>query len=292
VGTNQFSEAAQILHGLKNSGHSTAAVNDLLAQAYIGGSQPEKAIAAFQEAARQSPLDEKLYLLIVDACMDHSSYDLGIEVLKVGLKNLPRSAKLHYERGVFLTLLDQPDQAAYEYDTGAKLGRGTDISYMALGQKDLLEGDIQDAIEVTHRGMKAGNENYTLLAIFGNAVALAGTSPDQPLFAEAESALEKSIAERPQYAPSQLALGELLLRAGRVSDAVVHLEEARRLTPNEPSIYSHLAVAYRRQGRAEDAQQMLGILSKLNEQRLQKYKSESPTKAGYVASGRTPGKPQ
>jgi tetratricopeptide (TPR) repeat protein len=292
VGTNQFNQAAVILEALKSSGHSTAAVNNLLAQAYIGATQPQKALAAFREAARQSPLDEKMYLLIADACMDHQWYEVGSEVLNIGLKNLPGSAKLHYERGVFSTLLDQPDQAKSDYEAAAKLARGTDISYMALGQKDLLEGNIRDAIEVTQRGIKAGNENYILLAIFGNSVALAGTGPGEPLFAEAESALEKSIAERPRYAPSQLALGELLLRAGRLGDAVAHLEEARQLMPTDPSIYSHLAVAYRRQGRADDAQQMLRILSRLNEQGLQKYKSDSPTKTGYVAAGRIPGKPE
>ena len=292
VGTSRFAKAVQLLEELKGNGHSTVAVNNLLAQAYIGGGQPDKATVAFQEAAKQAPFDEELYLLIADACMDQRSYDLGNEVVDAGLKNLPSSAKLHYERGVFSTFLDQPDQAKANYEAAAKLARGTDISYMALGQKDLLQGNIQDAIEVTRRGIKAGNENYILLAIFGSAVALSGAGSNQPLFTEAESALEKSIAERSRYAPSQLALGELLLSAGRLSDAVVHLEEARQLTPNDPSIYSHLALAYRREGRQEDARRMLVILAELNEQRLQKYKSESPTKAGYVASGRTPGKPQ
>lgn len=290
VGTNQFGQALQLLEELKESGNSTAAVNNLLTQAYIDSGQPQKAIPSFQEAAKQTPLDEKLYLLIADACMDHQSYELGSNVLELGLKNLPHSASLHYEQGVFLTLLDQVEQAKFQYDAAAKLARGTDISYMALGQKDLLEGNIQDAIQATGRAIRTGHRNYVLLALFGNAVALAGTSPDQPLFPEAESALEKSIAERPRYAPAHLALGELLLRAGRISDAVVHLEEARQLAPNDPSIYSHLAIAYRRQGRPGDAQQMLAILARLNEQRSQRYKSNSPTKAGYVASGRTPGR--
>lgn len=291
VATDQARSAIPILESLKASGNSTVAVNNLLAQAYIGESQPEKAFAAFQDAVRQMPLDEKLYLLVADACMDHETYDLGTEVLDVGLQHLPHSARMHYERGVVLTYENDVDGAKSDYEEAAKLAAGTDIAYMALGQKDLLEGNIQEAVRITREGIRSGHENYILLTIFGDAVVHAGTPPDQPLFAEAKTALEKSIAERPRYAASQLTLGELLLNAGRVDDAVAHLEQARQLAPKNPAAYSHLAVAYERQGRADEAQKTLAVLARLNQQRVQKYKTDSPDKAGYVASGRTTRKP-
>jgi tetratricopeptide (TPR) repeat protein len=289
--TDQFNQAIQILESLQAKGSSTVAVNNLLAQAYIGSSQPKKALAAFQEAVEQTPQDEKLYLLVADACMDHEAYDLGTEVLDEGLQHLPQSARLHYERGEFLTFQNQVDLAKADYAAAAKLAPGTDISYMALGQKDLLEGNIQGAVKITREGIRSGRENYILLTIFGDAVVRAGAAPNQPLFAEAQSALEKSVAERPNYADSQLELGELLLSAGRVDDAVAHLEKARQLAPKNPAVYSHLAIAYGRQGHSDEAQRMLAILAALNQQQTQKYKTDSPNKPGYVASGREIRKP-
>jgi tetratricopeptide (TPR) repeat protein len=291
VATGEPSQAIPVLDSLKAEGHATAAVNNLLAQAYIGASQPDKAFAAFQLAVGQTPQDEKLYLLVADACMDHEAYDLGAEVLDVGLQHLPQSARLHYERGVFLTYENDVDEARTDYETAAKLAPGTDISYMALGQKDLLEGNVQEAIKVTREGIRTGHENYILLTIFGDAVVHAGARPDQPAFAEAQAALEKSIAERPHYADSQLALGELLLSAGRVDDAVTRLEQARQLAPENRAVYSHLAVAYERKGLADEAQRTLAILAALNQQQAQKYKTDSPNKPGYVSSGRTNRKP-
>jgi Flp pilus assembly protein TadD len=291
AGTSRYAEAIGILAFLKNGGHSTEDVNNLLAQAYIGAAQPGNAFTAFQQAVQQTPLDEKLYLLVADACMDHESYDLGVEVLDIGLQHLPHSARLHYERGVFFTFQDQPDLARSDYEVATKLAPGTDISYMALGQDNLLQGNIQGAINLTRQAIRSGHENYILLTIFGDAVVRAGTPPDQPLFAEAQAALEKSIAEHPHYAVSQLDLGELFLGAGRLDDAIAHLEEARQLAPTNTAVYSHLAIAYRREGHVDEEQRMLAILSELNQEQAQKYKTDSPSKPGYVASGRAIRKP-
>ncbi len=287
VATSQYEGAVGILTSLKDGGHATAQVNNLLAQAYIGVAQPQKALAAFQQAVQQTPLDEKLYLLVADACTDHESYDLGSEILDIGLRHLPRSARLHYERGVFFTFQNQPDLAKSDYEMATKLAPRTDISYMALGQNDLLAGNLPGAVEITRKGIQAGHENYILLTIFGDAVVRSGATPDERVFAEAQQALEKSVAERPNYAASQLALGELYLAAGRLDDAVMHLESAQQLAPQDPAVYSHLAIAYRREGRSDQAQQVLTILAKLNQQQAEKYKTDSPNKPSYIASGRT-----
>lgn len=292
VGTNQFDQAIETLNSLKSQGRATPAVNNLLAQAYAAIAQPEKAFSAFEEAAQQTPLDEKLYLLVAEACMDHASYDLGLEIVNTGLQHLPRSARLHYERGVFLSFQNHPDQAASDYEAAAELAPKTDIAYMALGQDDLLKGDVRGAIDVTRTAIQKGDDNYILLTIFGNAVGLAGTSPQQPLFEEAKRALKQSIAERPQYAISRLALGELFLTEGSLDDAVAQLEQARQLAPANATVYSRLATAYRREGHTSQELQALSILSKLNQEQAQKYKSDSPNKPGYIASGRAPRTPQ
>lgn len=284
VGIGKFRDAAGVLSALRDEGRATAAVNNLLAQAWIGAGQPQRAFAAFQAAVQETPSDEKLYVLVADQCMASGAYDLGMQVADLGLQHLPRSARLHYERAAFSTYENQVGQASSEYEMAARLAPGSDISYMAVAQDDLLQGKIQDAIQVAHKGIESGHGNYILLTIFGDAVARAGFSPGEALFSEAEEALTRSIAERPRYAPSQLALGELLLDAGRMDDAISHLEQARALVPANPAVYSHLAIAYRRKGRADQEQQALATLSKLNQQQAQKYKTDSPDKAGYGAA--------
>lgn len=291
VGIGRFNDAVGVLNSLTDEGHATAAVNNLMAQAWIGAGQPQRAFAAFQAAVQETPSDEKLYVLVADQCTASGAYDMGMRVVDLGLHHLPRSARLHYERAAFFTYENQVDQASSEYQRAAKLAQGSALSYMATAQDDLLQGKIQDAIGVARKGIRTGHDNYILLTIFGDAVARAEISPNEALYSEAEQALTKSIAERPRYAPSQLALGELLLAAGQVDEAINHLEQARALAPADPAVYSHLAIAYRREGRAGQEQEMLANLAKLNQQQAQKYKTDSPNKAGYVASAPANHKP-
>jgi hypothetical protein len=102
VGTGQFEAAIGVLNRLQTSGHDTPAMNNLLAQAYVGEGKQQPAIKALQAAAAQSPKDEKLYALIADACNDYKPYELGLQVVDLGLTRLPQSPRLHYERALFL----------------------------------------------------------------------------------------------------------------------------------------------------------------------------------------------
>lgn len=289
VATKQSAQAIPILKELKASGHATPAVNNLLTQAYIGEGNYAKASRTFAQAVSQTPRDEALYLFIADACLDRGAYDFGLKALNTGVKYLPKSARLHYQRGVFLSFQNDPDGAVADFDLAKKLAPDTGIAYMAAGQKALLEGNVAEAIRVTHEGIKKGHENYVLLTIFGDAVSRSGARPGGREFVQAEGALKKSIAEHPSYGDSHAILGDLYLRAGNLDDAIAELQRARGLDPGNASVYAHLAIAYRRTGDVQAAEQMLGVLAKLNQQQVERYKSApGGSRAGYISSARLP----
>ncbi len=272
-GTNQFDKAIAILTGLSSAANPAAGVYSLLAQAYVGDGQPQHAFTALQRAAAISPGNEKLYLLVADACMDHQNYSLGVKVVNLGIENLPHSSRLFYERGVFQTLLERGDLAAADFAQAAKLAPGTDIAYMATAQQDLVEGKIPETIAVARQGISTGHENYILLTLLGEALIRSGIAPGQPEFSEAQTALEKSVAEHPDNSRSQIALAKIYLMAGHYDDAITHLEIARQLDPTNTSVYSHLATAYRQRGQLDEARKMLAILADLNEAQAAKIRS-------------------
>src|SRR5262249_15624993 len=110
VATRQFPQAIEILKNLRGVGTDAANVQNLLAQAYVGNSQPDEAYAALERAAAVTPKNEKLYVFVADACRDSRDFDLGLKVVALGLRNLSRSARLRYERGLFLAALDEFDE--------------------------------------------------------------------------------------------------------------------------------------------------------------------------------------
>jgi predicted Zn-dependent protease len=263
LGVDEFKQAIKILNELKSGGHNTAAVNNLLSQAYVGDGQPELAFNALQEASRQTPKDEKLYAFVADACTDHYAYGLGLRVVDLGLQQLPESARLHYERAVFLARLDRLEEARPEFQLASKFAPGSDIAFLALIQENLYEDKFPEALSLTREGIASGHRDYQMLALLGTVLMQAGVVPGQPGFAEAREALVASVVANPGYSTSQIALGKLYLMEGRAGDAVAHLEVGRRLEPQNPAVYTSLARAYRQLGEHEKAQESLAKLAKL-----------------------------
>ena len=287
VATGQNEAAIPLLKGLAGSAHGTADVYNLLTQALIGASRLEEASAAFEHAVALDPKNEKLYLLVADSCMDHESYDFGVTVANTGLEHLPKSARLHYERGILLSFLDQPDAARKDLRAASGLAPGTAVAFLAEAQEGLLNADMAQAIRAARSGLRKERDDYVLLTILGQALVRSGATPGQAEFAEARTALEKAVAERPEYSVAQLALGQLEFAGGRIDEAVEHLKKARELAPDNPAVYSLLAAAYRRRGDAEQAEKALAVLASLNRQQAAKYKLDPPEhKGSYIGAAR------
>jgi predicted Zn-dependent protease len=263
LATGDYHHAVLVLNELQRD-HDTADVQNLLAQAYLESGRTNEAWAAVERAAAASPQNEKLYIFVADACTDHQSFALGLKVVDLGLHNLPQSSRLHYQRGVFLTQLDRFDQAKADFDLAANLAPGSEIGYLSKAEEHMLGGDIPGSLATARQGIAKGFQNPGLLTVLGEALLRTGIVPGQPEFAEAQLALEKSVAARPNDPASQIALGEIYLQAGRLEDAIVHLEKAREMKPNQPAVYANLAKAYKRHGDTQQAQQALDTLQKLN----------------------------
>jgi len=282
VGTREFKQAIQILKQLGGAQNSVN-VDNLLAQALIGDGQQEPALKALQDAAQFSPKNEKLYLLVSEACMDGGFYELGAKVLEIGLGNLPESARLHFERGLFRSQMDEMDLANRDFDLAQKLSPGSDVAYIAAAQQAFLFGDVQKVIRTAREGIAKGHTHYLLLTMLGEALLRAGATPaTADEFQEAQSALEKAVAEHPGYSSAHIALGRIYLARERIEEAIARLEFAEQLDARNRAVYSALAIAYRRAGQAEKSREALTLLADLNRQDAARIGSASGGHAGYT----------
>ncbi|HZO86090.1 MAG TPA: tetratricopeptide repeat protein, partial [Verrucomicrobiae bacterium] len=69
--TAQYPSAIELLNELRSGGNANADVLNLLTRSLFGSRQPEKAMSAFEDAARLAPKNEKLYVQIAEASMDN-----------------------------------------------------------------------------------------------------------------------------------------------------------------------------------------------------------------------------
>jgi predicted Zn-dependent protease len=290
IATSQFPPAIQLLENLRSSGHADANVENLLAQARIGSGESEKAFKALERASNLTPWNEKLYIFVADACADHQNYGLGVRIVDLGLQQLSQSARLHYQRAYFLSMLDQYDAAKTDFDLASQLQPHSEIAFLARAQKNFFGGNLQETIRVARLAIQEKHANDLTLTLLGDSLLRAGASPGQPEFAEAESVLRQSLAAKPNHATTQIALGYLLLLNDHLDESLDHLEKGRTLDPRNPSVYSRLAIVYRKLGKQKEADEMLATLAKLNAQEASRINT-APGERQPVPAG-VPSQPQ
>jgi Flp pilus assembly protein TadD len=263
VGAGQYTNAIAQLQELQSTGVKSAAVSNLMAQAYLGEQNPQQAWVSIQDAAALAPTDEKMYALLMNACTDHYDFPLGLRTADLGLQSLPDSARLHYERAVFLARLDRLEEADPEFAKAASLAPGSDVGYLALVQQSLYDEKFPEAIALVRKAVSAGHRDYQMLSLLGTVLMKAGATPGESEFLEARRALEASVVQKQDYPTSQIALGKIYLMEGRVEEAIAHLEVGRQMESQNPSVYTSLSAAYRSIGNKEASERNLRTLSSL-----------------------------
>jgi Tfp pilus assembly protein PilF len=106
---------------------------------------------------------------------------------------------------------------------------------------------------------------------------------------DAEKLLRRALGLRPNNGYIQDSWGWYLLIRGRVKEAVVELEKAARLKPNEPTILEHLGDAYLRSNLREKALTQYSDAVKFAEDEESKRKIQ--TKADLLRRQLVEGKP-
>ncbi len=266
VEAKQYPQAIEVLRGLKERGPKTAELDNLLGEAYEGNQQINEAIDALREATLLAPEEEDNYLDLAALCIDHNAFDLGLEILNVGLHYRPESDRLIFQRGILHAMQSQFELADQDFQLANKLAPEKNLSYAGLGVSYMQTGNLPEAVRTLRQRTKEKPSDSLLQYLLGKALIRSGVNPGDPQFAEAQGAFEQSVKVSPAFAPSHVELGKLKLREGRVDEAVELLEKARSLDPQDKAAYSQLAMAYRRQGKAAMATAMLSALAKLNDE--------------------------
>jgi lipopolysaccharide biosynthesis regulator YciM len=279
-GIGQWEASVDVLQGLLREGGETAAVDDLLAQDEIALGNVDAGYSAAQRAQLQTrgmPQEqEKLFAYLADACTDKSNYALGLRLMDLGLEQASDSARLHYERALFLAQLDRIAEARPEFVRAQMLGGKTLIGSLAAVQALLYDDRYAEAVAIARHALAQQNafatptQRANLQTVLGSILLEQGAVLGEAAFSEAQQVLENAVQIEPASASAQIALGKLYLRCRAYEAALVHLEAGERLQPQNTALYPALATAYRHLGRpakADSCMQMLAGL--LREQKLE-----------------------
>jgi tetratricopeptide (TPR) repeat protein len=151
-------------------------------------------------------------------------------------------------RAELLLDMGKEEEAAQLYRRLAAGNPGSPPVHTALGALALRRGDYAAARRHLGRAIELGEPGARTHFEYAMLLRDSGGAP-----AEVLASLRKAVELNPQFAEAHFMLGGLLLKTGRRTEAIAHLQKAASLLPRQSSLWHALALALHEAGRTEEA---------------------------------------
>lgn len=234
-----------------------AKVRNALGVSYFMANQFAKTVEVFQPELANLPDDPGvLYALGVSLVRAGDSATASGVFQRMLAKN-PNVAEIHVLLGQAEADQDQYIPAVGEFSRALELDPKIEGAHFGRGIILLHQGKVDDAVGEFRAELAAHPADVKAKYHLAYGLSL------QQQKNQALSLLLEVVHDKPDYADAQYQIGKILLERGEVKSAIERLETAVRLDPTKDYSYFQLSTAYRRDGRLEDAQNVLQTYQKL-----------------------------
>lgn len=263
VRAGEYVKAIHTGNELLNEGYETAELAGIVGTAYLRNGQTKEAYNAFRIATHLNPKDEDSYIRLSEICLNWKKYDVGLQIIDIGLSHLPDSESLYLERGVLRAMKGQFKQAHNDFAAAAKVAPDDVLPHVALGLVAMQQGNSDEAVAVFRQSVKRHPDNYLAQYWYSKALTSAGVMPGTKQAQEVIAALKTSVQLNPDYWHSRSDLGKALLDNGETDSAIVQLKKAAKLNPKATAPLYLLARAYRKKGQTVLARELDARVGKI-----------------------------
>jgi len=283
-------EALQTLAPLLEKDNPDVKTLELAASAYEADTNTPLAVTTLRRAIVMDPHNVDLYIDFAALSMDHRSYQVGIDMIDVGLKAEPKSAALYMARGVLFVQLAKYDEAERDFDKADELEPNQEIGSVARGLEQSQANDLDRALATVRSKLAAKPNDPDLLYLQADILTKMGSEPGSANFQIALRSAKKAVALQPTLAAARDVLAKLYLQLGQTNAAVDQCREALKADPKDQTALYHLIQALRKTGNTKEIPDLLKRLAELRAESTKEERDHNRYKL-VEASGVAPGSP-
>ena len=268
--TKQYESAIKTLVPLLTDDQKDPDILSLASQAYEATKDTPSAVALLRQAIVLSPTTPDYYAEFAVLCLEHDSFQVGVDMMNAGLRFIPDDPSLYLSRGLLYIELADFDKAETDFRRVEQLSSFQSLGSYALDMTEVQRNNPARAMGKV-RSQLTIHPNDPLLNYF-LAQLLMNQSPEVESreFKEAKRAALKTAKLKPDYVPVHDLLASIYMDAGQYSSAIDECHRALLYDPSDEAATYHLLISLKHAGQTEELAGLSKQLAKLHRESLQR----------------------
>jgi tetratricopeptide (TPR) repeat protein len=245
---------------------------DVASSAYEMSGNTLQAVQLLRRAIVRRPDDPKYYLDFATLSFDHASFRVGIDMLNVGLRQLPDSAPLYLARGILSVQLGDLDRGQADFERVDRLDPEQAFGSESESLTKLQAGNLGEALANVRAQLRDHHDDAFLHYLLAEILDRQGAPPGGPQFREAVRSANRALELRPNLVQARDLLSGLYLKSGELAKATEECRLALRYDASDQVALYHLTQSLRKSG---DRAELSGLLQRLAALREDSRKQEA-----------------
>lgn len=160
-------------------------VLSLASDAYEAAGDTPRAVALLRQAIVLKPTNSNNYLAFAALSFDHSSFQVGVDMLDAGLQRLPQDSSLYLARGMLYVQIDDFAKAQADFTRAERLNPGQSLGQYAQGLLELSKHNPDEALKVVRTELEKRPDDALLHYLLARVLHERGGEPGTTEFQEA-----------------------------------------------------------------------------------------------------------
>jgi tetratricopeptide (TPR) repeat protein len=233
-----------------------------------------RAVEILRNLIIANPKNIGAYLQFAILSYDHTSPQVGIDILNAGLTQLPKEPRLYLVRGILLTQIGEFTRAGEDFDKAGRIDPRLSFLGVAEGLVKSQQHMSEEALAEFRAAAKAHPNDAFAHYLLAEALQEQGNRQGSPGYAEELKAATNAVRLDPQLVAAHDLLSSIYLENGHTDLAIKQSRDALAVDATDQQAVYHLILALRK---TDQKDQIPALLKHLVELRA-KSNAEHPNK--------------
>jgi len=265
VNTSQDEAALKVLEPLLTTAQTDSDVLSLASEAYEATGDTPKAVSLLRQAIVLSPANAGYYVSFAALCLDHQSYQVGIDMLDAGFERVSGDPSMYISRGLLYAQLADYDKAEADFNTAEKFDSAHSLGSYAMDLAELQRNHPDKALQEVRSQLKAHPDNPLLYNLLAQLLSRQDANENGKQSDEAIRAALQALKLKPDLVEARDLLASIYIRSGQYNLAIQQSRLALHDAPSDRAAIYHLILALRHSAASGEDDEIQTLVRRLSD---------------------------